>query len=430
MPRAWLASPAVLAVLAVACASTPTGTVRLDVGEETDALTRAPAPVTLVVSTIDLAENVKEVARTSLPASGIDVGDLPKTDVGAIRVVGLGADGATLVKGSSLFVQWGALELSDLPVFVQRTGELARLPSAPTLEANTALVVNGRYVLEASGTSAALYDLLQLRTFTGAPTLPRPARSLASYATVALVVDELGATVLDLNDGGSYALPTPSGGAFSEVAGGLTFQAKDGTQLVVGATRRDAGAAPTARVLRIGPSGDVTFASLAAPRAGACATWVEGRGLVVWGGSDTAPGGELLAPGATASVTLPFPPDAVTGCAVAPLDASRVVVAGGVRADGTRKTRAVDLACAAACTPELWTSDVPVVRGEALAVGAGAVLVLGDDTSGRTRAFRVTKEDAREVATRTTRKGARLVPSPTGGALVLGGGPGIEQYQE
>jgi hypothetical protein len=426
-----LAVVGLLAIGAPGCRGTTTGTIRLEVGEEADALSRAPAPMTLVVSSVDLEENAKEIARAPLPASEIDLGDVSKTDVGAVRVAGLLADGTTVVRGTSLYAQWGALELGDLPVFVQRTGELARLPRTPSLAASATVLVNGRYVLEAMGTTASLYDLLQLVTFASSPTLPRPARSLASYGTIALVMDEQGATAFDLQDGKSYEVPAPVGGAFAEIAGGLTVYAKDGTQLVVGATRAGA---PTARVLRIDPSGNVSFVSLASPRAGACAAFVEGRGLVVWGGSDAAPGGEVLAVGATAAISLPFPPDAVTGCALGALDGGRVVVAGGVRADAAAALatgiREIDLACAAACTPRAWPGEVPLVRAGALGIGRGAAFVAGDDAAGVTRAFRIAEAGAREVPTRAPRRGALLLPSPTGGVLVVSGGPGIEQYQD
>src|SRR5437870_1445748 len=43
-----------LALVLVACASTPEGTVSITLGEENDALSRAPAPTTLVVETVGL----------------------------------------------------------------------------------------------------------------------------------------------------------------------------------------------------------------------------------------------------------------------------------------------------------------------------------------------------------------------------------------
>jgi hypothetical protein len=63
-------------------------------------------------------------------------------------------------------------------------------------------------------------------------------------------------------------------------------------------------------------------------------------------------------------------------------------------------------------------------------LAGGAALFGGDDANGATRVFRVTATEAREVTVRTPRRGARLAPSPAGGALLVGGAAGIEQYLE
>lgn len=413
----------------LACSSKSEGTVRVVVGDEADALTRAPAPTTLVVASIDLSLNVKELSRTSLPASQIDLGDVSKMDVGALRVTGLLADGTTVVKGETLYVEWGALAVTELPVFVQRTGEMARLPDAPTGPIELATVQNGRYVLETSGTTATVYDLLLLRTSANLPSLPRPPKSILSYGSVVVTIDDTSATSLDLNDGSSNGLPSPQGGTLAEVAGGLTVLAPDGSSFVVGATR--ATGAPTPRVLQLGNGGDLAFTTLSAPRLGACATWVAGRGLAVWGGSATASGGEVIAVGTAAGAPLAYAGDAVTGCGLAALDAGRVLVAGGVMPDGSvGKVREIDLACAGNCAPKPWAGDVPVVRASVVGLGPNAALVVGDDASGATRAFRVTPTEAKEVPLKTPRRGAKVLASPTGTVLIAGGGGGIEQYAE
>ena len=65
-------------------------------------------------------------------------------------------------------MQFGALENSPLQVFVQRTGELARLPRAPAvLDAPLLGVTVGRYLVAASGTTVFLYDLLRLDVLAG-----------------------------------------------------------------------------------------------------------------------------------------------------------------------------------------------------------------------------------------------------------------------
>src|SRR4051812_20165684 len=95
--------------LATACSEND-GAVTIVTGEETDVFSRAPAPVTLVTETVALDGTKKELSRTALPTSSIDLGDLDRTGVGGIAVTGLAADGKALVKGESLLVQWGALE--------------------------------------------------------------------------------------------------------------------------------------------------------------------------------------------------------------------------------------------------------------------------------------------------------------------------------
>jgi hypothetical protein len=412
------------AVLVTACGSDPEGTITLTTGEELDALSRAPAPTTLVVETLAVDGKRTEIGRTALPADTIDLGSLPRADVGAISVRALDPVGKTLLAGETLFVQWGALELTTLEVFVQRTGELARLPRAPApFDPASVTTVTGRYVMMARETSAVLYDLLSHRTLDGQTTLPRPARSMAPYGTTLVVVDERGASAVDLQLGRTRDLEPPAGGAFAEVAGGATIAALDGTMFVVGATRSAGG--PTTRILRVGSDGNVTFANLAAAREGACATWLEGRGLVVYGGSATASGAEVLAPGAVIAAPLPLAPDPIRMCGVAALDSSHAIVAG---AGGP--PRVFDLACGAQCAPATWTGVVPLERAEIHPLAADAAFVTGDANDGTTHAYRISPAEVREIPLRVPRRGARLVALPTLAAALVGGGAGIEAYRE
>lgn len=407
----------------VACSGDPEGSVAITLGEEADALSRAPAPTTLVASALALDRTPKELGRTPLPADALPLGELPRSDVGAISVRALDAAGATLLRGETLYVQWGALENTTLEVFLQRTGELARPPRGPAeLALTSAAVVVGRYLLGAAGTTTFLYDLLGLRTLDAPPALPRPAKSLAAFGTSALVVDEAGASVFELQSRRDSAVDAPAGASFAEIAGGATIGAPDGTQYIVGATRRSGG--PSARVLRLDADGTLTAVSLASAREGACAAWVEGRGLVVYGGSDTAPGGEVLAPGATQSAPLPFPADPIAGCGAATLDGSRVLVAGA-------EARVIDVACAADCKPATWPGTLGLSRAEAAPLAPDAALVAGEDASGATRVLRASPAGVREVPLKTPRRGARLVRLPQDGfVMIAGGAPGLEQYVE
>ena len=88
---------------------------------------------------------------------------------------------------------------------------------------------------------------------------------------------------MDLSSGTTQELPAPAGGTFAEVAGGASTVATDASITIVGGTRLTGG--PTARVLGISPEGALGFGTLVAAREGACATFVPGRGVIVYGGA-------------------------------------------------------------------------------------------------------------------------------------------------
>jgi hypothetical protein len=433
--RRALAVVALLACCAAgACSSTPTATFTLTTGDEADALTRSPAPTTLIVQALDANGNAQELARTALPTDELSLGDKSRTDVGALRVLAVDATGKTLLRGETLYVQFGALENSPLDVFLQRTGELARMPSSTVaLDAPRLGLTVARYVVAASGTNIALYDLLRLTPLTGLAPLPRPARSLVTFGTAAIVIDEAGATTVDLSTNSASDLAPPTGVTFAEIAGGSTVTVPDGSAYVVGGTRTTGG--PSARVLVFGKDGTLGFATLAVPREGACATWLEGRGLVIIGGNATEAGVELLAPGQAQSTKLAYAPDGVKGCGASSLDASHVLVAGGagspVDVGGAAPARVIDLACGAGCVPAVWPGAMPLVRAESFARAPGTALIAGDDATGASRVFRATAEGTTEIAVKAPRRNARLIALPIAGTAAIVGGSGpIEQYLE
>ena len=423
-PRLRLSS---LVVMLVAACSDPTGTVSIVTGEETDVFSRQPAPTTLVTELVALDGTKKELSRQTLPVASVDLGNLQQSDIGGVAVTGLGPDGKALVKGQTLLVQWGALRESQLLLFAQRTGELARVPSGPAAaDVGPGVMVEGRFVFGVHGSTAYLYDLLTLHTLTGAPALPRAPKSVASLSSAALLIDDNGATSFDLQNGGAVDFPAPANGTFAEVASGARVGATDSSQFIVGATRIGNGGA-SARILLIDANGKASFAALTTPREGACAAYVEGRGLVVYGGDAKGPGGEVLAPNATVATPLPYPPDAVKGCAATALDQTHVLVAGG---DGG-PARVLDLTCASNCTPAVWQGAIPLTRAEAADLAPDAALVVGDDAQGATHAYRASPAELKEIPLKTARRGARLVRAPTDALLVVGGGAaGIEMYRE
>lgn len=425
-------------VFAFACASKPEGSIDLLVGGEADAMTREPALVSLLVETVDSAGAATQLTRVGLPATTIDLGNPSQDTVAQIRVTAFDANGTARVKGTSVAVQLGGLAGTTLELFVQRTGELARLPSPLSDARPQPLVasVAGRYLFAAGGADASLttttqlYDLATYTPAASPPVLPRAPKSMALFGTVALLVDEMGATWFSLADSTKSVAAVPNGGSFAEVAGGATVNADDGSRYIVGGTRTTGD--PTARVLRLdGTTGAITFVALTTPRLGATATWVVGRGLVVAGGSATGAGIELVSATATSATALAFPPDPTVGAGAAPLDGARVLLAGGVDAAmADAKLRVVDLGCASACAPSAFGPSLaaPLARAQAFALGDGSALVVGDDAMGATHAARVSPTKADDVPLRAARSGARAVLLATGAIAIVGGAQVVETF--
>src|SRR5262249_50462632 len=131
------------------------------------------------------------------------------------------------------------------------------------------------------------------------------------------------------------------GASFGDVAGGATLFDDTGLQFIVGATRLSSASSAVLRINVLDSSnsaygfGTPAWLTLSAPRQGAAAAWVLGRGLVVIGGNPDPSGAgiEVTAPQATKGTPLPFPADGTVGAGAAPLDGSHVIVAGGVSFD-------------------------------------------------------------------------------------------------
>jgi hypothetical protein len=423
--------------------------VQLVTGPETDTFTQKPVPTTLRVDAVT-QNNVTTIATVSLPTSTVDLGTQDENNTAILEVTGLDAMATRVVYGASIPVQYGQLEQATLPIYVQRTGEMTRLPSPPS-EVRPAPVlstVQGQYLLVAGGTDSTLatksqiYDFGQYSPLSSPPTFPRAPLSMVVVGTVALLIDSSGATYFDLAANVTADVTAPAGASFADVAGGLTVVANDGSAYVVGATRTSG--APTDKVLIVNPAdssvaadvtGKLSWATLTAPRLGATATWVTGRGLVVAGGSATARGAEVVPPlPATAATPLAYPPDASTGAGATTLDTGHVLLAGGVTPSGADAgARVVDLACSMGCMPTKWAS-LPVAVGNAQAFSwdAADALVVGSEAagpkSGLTHAFRLTSSAATEVPTKVPHTNARAVVSPVGTILVVGGASQIESF--
>ena len=428
-------------LVAAACGSTPTGTITLTTGGESDALTRAPAPTNLEVDAIDQDGGVTTLATTKLPAANIDLGEHAQQSIVDLRVQAKDDSGKVLLTGTSLPIELGALAGTSVPIFIERTGEFARMPGTigDARESPVPALVIGRYVLWGGGgtggdKSSQIYDTASLSSLSSPPTLPRVPASIAEVGTDILVIDSNGATWLELSDSTTGDATVPSGGAFAEVAGGITVQADPGVSYVVGATRTTGDA--SARVLRIDTDGTLTFLALTEPRLGAGATWVSGRGLVVVGGSNSGAGAEILPPGATAASTaLSYPADETTGIGVAPLDGSHVLVAGGADSAGNpAPIRVLDLGCSGTCTPTTWANgpSIALSPSQAFSLGFGGnqedALLFGDDTAGTSHVFRLGPNGSTELQFKVPRRGARAVALDIPAIAVVGGANVVESF--
>jgi hypothetical protein len=422
---------------AAGCSASPSGTLQIVTGEETDTFSRAPAPVKLEVDSVDSSGHRQTLATVSLPAPTIDLGSLATQTVASLQVTGTSSDGSRLVYGQSIPLLYGALDKTTLPIFVQRTGELARLPEplSDARPAPTLALIGGRYLFVGAGgdpsvaNETQLYDFVALAPLASPPVLPRVPMSIAFVGTIAWLIDDGGATQFDFSTSIASVVTAPSGGSFADVAGGATVFASDGSQYVVGATRAPP-APPTSIVLALDPKGQPTWASLGAPRLGAAAAWVDGRGLVVAGGSATAPGVEVVGIGSAAGAALAYPPDDSAGTGGAMLDGQHVLLAGGMTAAGSDAgARVIDLACAMQCMPVTWTAlPTPLGSSQVFASDATNALVVGNEAAGTTHVYRVTMTSAAELPTKVPHTNARALVSPLGSVVLLGGRGEIESF--
>jgi hypothetical protein len=447
-PRILLGDLAVLlATFAVACSSSASGTIKLVTGQETDTFTRAPVPAKLAIDSIDSSGNETSVGSATLPAATIDLGSFDPSSAGILRVLGYDASGMTkILCGQTVVVLFGGIEGATLPLFVQRTGEMARLPNPPpdARPAPVTGVIAGRYVVATGGTDPTLaattmvYDLASLSPVSPAVTLPETPTSMAFVGLVGWLVNDAGVYQYNFSNGGSTAVTLPTGPSFMDISGGATVSAPDGSQYIVGATRTTGD--PTKAVLAIDASGNPSWLSLSAARLGAAAAWLPSVGLVVTGGSSTAAGAETIAVASTtgASTGSPFayPPDPSIGAGAAVLDGARILVAGGILPDGSSAgARVIDVSCTAQCVAQVWHSPAAsLVRAQVFAVDSTSAVVVGSEPAtsaspGLTHVYQVTSAATTEVPTKVAHTLASALASPigiVGSVLLVGGAPALE----
>ena len=435
--------------LAVGCSedSTPTGSLVLIPGQETDSFTREPKPATLELRLVSTSGAVEKLASMAWPTGGFDVGDLPLDQVASFEAVGLDTDGRTLLRGRTVPVLLENLDGAQLPVFVGRTSEMARPPDQMTtgrvggvtgiVDGYLLITAGGEQVTDASGnalapSAASAYDVGLWGPLDAVPLLPRVPKSLVVISgRYGLIVDDTGATWSDFDSASSEEATAPTGLSFADVAGGSPILAQDGSAWLFGANRMSGAA--TSAVIAVSTSLTLAKVSLAAPRLGAAVALMPSGAVVIAGGAQDVAGVELLAPGAAASTFLPFPADPVAGASAVALDASRVLLAGGAGLDGTpAPARIIDLSCAASCAASVLQDDgdATVLRSRMHGLSGGRALLVGEAPegaadAGRTRAVMLTISgqsiDSTVIPLREPRIGAMSTMLPTGMPVVCGG---------
>jgi hypothetical protein len=432
---------AALALLCSTCACSPTPSpvvVALTTGHEADAFDAEPSVLTIRVEA--QRSDGLVASETASPGDEFDLGLLASGTPLSFTADGFDANGARVLAGRTL----GGIDASSVarvPLFAQRTASWAR-PPGELLRAHRdapAAIYGERYVVSSGGTKALsaagaaatttseFYDLFTLSARDSAP-FPIAATALAIQVDFALIIGDQSASFVDFAAQTTADASLPPGlSSFADVAYGRTVTAPDGTAYIVGATR----SSPSSdKVIAFAPSGEVSTFTLTAPRAAAAAAWIEGVGLVVSGGSPTAPGVERLAEGTVNFTELEFPPDATRGAAIVPVggDTPHVAIVGGHLGDAAAPTRTFDPRCTSQCSITTRASLEPsaaLSETWAFATANARAIVLGNDaTPGamlRAFAFDFGANTTIEIPLREARSGATPVALPNGTLGVLGG---------
>lgn len=374
----------VLCALQAACSSTAaaTPTVTVTPGLEATPLSAAAGVTRVELRVRAVTDGTETTVATAKPDDGgLDVPDTARTGIGSLVIAGLGADGAELAYGRTPAIDLTGIAAYSAQIFVQKPG-LARmltLPVAPVAPRVALFGVRYLALVEPASRDLELVDLLAVRTYTKSSAFAVAPSAAAIFAgTYALAIATDGTTSLVDFDTGTAASPAlPSGVLAADLADARTIVGDDGAAYLVAATRApisgSGGATPSDLVLRLGTDGTLTARRLVTKRAGATAVWIDGRGLVVIGGTGDAgsAGAEILASGATTASPLPFATDATAGAIAVAVDAHTVLRA---HVDGTLD--ALDLACTSACSATAATATLdgaptdgaPLERGGALFV--------------------------------------------------------------
>ncbi|NUO49942.1 MAG: hypothetical protein HOV80_13895 [Polyangiaceae bacterium] len=426
-----------LALLAASCGDPPELALEVTTGHESGVLTEDPAIAEIKIVAKSVDGEVRREAKAA-PGGSFDLGEVPDTAIMTFTLTGTSSDGTVMARGRSVSIPIGSIDADVLSLFIQRQDRFARPPGelvrthvhAPggILAERFLVMTGGDSAIGADGPAdpktGDYYDMLGLAGSESSSNLPITAKSLVSRADSLLLIGENRAIRAQLTSNQTEEKSAPDGLTFADVEGGLALDMPNGTTLVVGATRPDG---PTNAILAIDPDGVFSALTLAQPRAGAAASYIDGIGIVVVGGSADGAGVEVI--GDDLSVTTrPFPADATTGAAAFTFGEERLALVGGRVAGAPAPTRIFLLSgegCVVDCMPELVpTSDVPALaaRGRGFALESGA-LVIGESDAGETLAFHVSVADSTIVPLplREPRFGATPIPAPNGTLAIAGG---------
>jgi hypothetical protein len=461
-----------------ACSSQDSATIQLTWGGEPTTFTQAPAVTRIVIQSVDTGSSTATTLGSApVSASTISLTSQSESTTATLEAWGFDAEDAGVVFGATVPLLFGDIVgNNDLPIFVARIGQFARAPGPPPGDSRQApllSLVQGQYLFVAGGTAedggtvsetdagpaftptstTELYDFGQFQTLASPPTLPSldggalfAPQSVAVTGTVAWLVGAQGGLYLDLSSNTPEQITEPTGGSFTNVAGGITLTDAQGTQYIVGATRTTG--APTAALLEINPNdvsnmtypdGNVAWLTLTEPRLGAAATWVNNIGkIVITGGSASGSGVEVIDPvagtttGAATGTPLPYPADPSSGSGAAAFPNSNyVLLAGGLLPNGQDAgVRVIDAACTTACAPTWWTSLPTALATAQVFVlsdtsSETSALVIGNEPgTGLTHAFLVTGPASTTPSTSDADASEALVVETEAGVVVTAAGPG------
>lgn len=434
-------------LVAAGCGGTPTLAIEVTSGMEEGTLGDDPAITEVVIRAYEPVENGLEIETSAAPGEDFDLGEVADSKLLVFELTGKTADGDVKARGRSVAVSLADELPSVLPIFIQRLGGFARLPTGierPHVRGQAA-VLGERYLLLTGGERAIgedgeedaafieRYDLMLMSGESSTVLLSRTAKTMVVLDDTALLIGDDGATFQNLVDGEPSVATAPDDFSFGDVAGGLVVDslADDRPIFVVGGARPDVASDVVFMIDR--DSGNISALHLAEARAGAAAIYVEGTGLVIMGGSGNAPGVEIVREEDFSVSALPLPADTTSGAAVAIFDAAehKIAVFGGrLEGDIAAPSRVLDVGCVTAddCAANVVTLkdnatlDELASRGSAFTTPRGA-LVVGETTSGETIAFLVdvAAEQVTSLPLREPRRGATALPAPNGTLAIIGG---------